>query len=594
MLQTNGIALRETRTLQREVYRRRNMPGIRKIYGGLCMKKRSIALLLTAMLVVSSLAGCGNEPSGTSGDAQDSASDTKQSSQESSSDEQSQEDPGTDAMDKTITVSTQNTEGEEAGWKAVAAAYMEKHPDVNVVIDLKPSEGYSEWAINVFNNNETTSVDIVNINLAAEAASGKAINYADYMDNDSPYSDGIWKEQFEYDMQTVDAGTGSFSALSLQSVKVLWLYNQDIFDEVKVSPPTTWAELIDVCEKLQAAGYQPIAMPGDFDSFYSGTMGWLAQVYADQTTRSSVDIWRSQPGDYTYDPSIDDYYTYDPTDPFNDDTTKVTRNPVRFFAAVKNGDYSANTPGMKTVWSNFAEVFPKYAGDDVMFGTNKNGAKTLFYQSKAAMYVDGGWAIVQFAQDMAKLASGQEITIKEETIEDVVGFTLGTFDMPSMEGEGIEGKARTIEVSNGFLGAVSKSVEHDDLVMDFMMFYSSAEGMSAFMNAAIADGLAPSGPSLVYGVTYPDDVQNAFENLTMIGNCQKSYGNSLARGFCEIQESMRAFYDYSYDFLRGDITVDQFLEKHQANMDEFFEQGMTNSKITLEDLENPANEPTGE
>ena len=299
------------------------------------MKKRSIALLLTAVLVTGSLAGCGSEPDNSSSGANDSTQDTQQSTEESSSEEQSEEDPGTAAGDRTITISTQNTEGEEAGWKAVAEAYMDKHPDVTVVVDLKPSDGYDQWATNVFNNNETTSVDIVNINLAAEAASGKSINYADYMENDSPYSNGPWKEQFEYDMQTVDAGTGSFNALSLQSVKVLWLYNQDIFDEAEVDIPTTWAELIDVCEKIQAKGYQPIAMPGDYDSFYSGTMGWLAQVYADQTTRSTIDIWRSQPGDYTYDPTIDDYYTYDPSDPFNDDTTKVTRNPVRFFAAVK-------------------------------------------------------------------------------------------------------------------------------------------------------------------------------------------------------------------------------------------------------------------
>jgi len=240
-------------------------------YGGLDMKKRTIALLLTAVLVTGSLAGCGSEPANSSSDANDSTQDTQQSTEESSSEEQSEEDPGTAAGDRTITISTQNTEGEEAGWTAVAAAYMEKHPEVNVVVYLKPSEGYDQWATNVFNNNETTSVDIVNINLAAEAASGKAINYADYMENDSPYSGGPWREQFEYDMQTVDAGTGNFSALSLQSVKVLWLYNQDIFDEVGVSIQTTWSELIDVCEKIQAAGYQPIAMPGDYDSFYSGT-----------------------------------------------------------------------------------------------------------------------------------------------------------------------------------------------------------------------------------------------------------------------------------------------------------------------------------
>ena len=552
-------------------------------------RKRIMALLMTAMLFVGCLAGCGDKS--TDGDTtDDTGNETEQNGEENTDEEE-----GTDSGDNTITISVQTGEGVEAGWEAVAAAYNEIHPEVDIVIDLKSSEGYDQWLNNVFANYETTSVDIVNINLAAEAATGKSINYADYIDNDSPYSDGTWKEQFEYDMQVLTAGTGDFNALSLDSVQVMWLYNQDIFDEVGVEPPTTWAELIDVCEKIEAAGYQAIAMPGDYDSFYSGTMGWLAQVYADQTTRSTVEIWRSQEGDYTYDPDIDAYFEYDPTDPYNDDTTYVTRNPVRFYAAVNDGTYSAVTDGMKTVWSSFADVFPQYAGDDVMFGTDNDGAKALFYQGKAAMYVDGGWAIVQFANDMEALASGEEITNSAgEAIEGAKSFTLGTFNMPSMEGAGIEAPARTIEVANGFLGCVSKTQEHNDLVVDFLMFYSSPEGMSAYIDAGLEAGLVPSGPSLVYGVTYPDDVQNAFENLTMIGNCQKSYGNSLARGFGEIAESYRSFYNYSYDYLTGAIDVDNFLQQHQQNIMDNLEQAMSNENISFNDLENPASEPTGE
>lgn len=552
-------------------------------------RKRIMALLMTTMLFVGCLAGCGDKSS--NADTNDNNGDTAQTDNNGDT----TDNESTSSGDNTITISVQTGEGIEAGWKAVAEAYNEIHPEVNIVIDLKSTEGYDQWLNNVFANYETTSVDIVNINLAAEAATGKSINYADYIDNDSPYSDGTWKEQFEYDMQTLAAGTGDFNALSLESVQVMWLYNQDIFNEVGVEPPTTWAELIDVCEKIEAAGYQAIAMPGDYDSFYSGTMGWLAQVYADQTTRSTVELWRSQEGDYTYDPDIDAYFEYDPTDPYNDDTTYVTRNPVRFYKAVNDGTYSAVTDGMKTVWSSFADVFPQYAGDDVMFGTDADGAKALFYQGKAAMMVEGGWAIIQFANDMEALASGEEITNSAgETIEGAKSFTLGTFNMPSMEGAGIEAPARTIEVANGFLGCVSKTQEHNDLVVDFLMFYSSPEGMSAYIDAGLEAGLVPNGPSLVYGVTYPDDVQNAFENLTMIGNCQKSYGNSLARGFGEIAESYRSFYNYSYDYLTGAIDVDNFLQQHQQNIMDNLEQAMSNEHISFNDLENPASEPTGE
>ncbi|MBB6479915.1 extracellular solute-binding protein [Spirochaeta isovalerica] len=41
---------------------------------------------------------------------------------------------------------------------------------------------------------------------------------------------------------------------------VVFWYNKDIFDEVGVSVPKTWTELIETSKKIKAAGYVPIAM----------------------------------------------------------------------------------------------------------------------------------------------------------------------------------------------------------------------------------------------------------------------------------------------------------------------------------------------
>ncbi len=556
-------------------------------------RTRWMAILMTAVLAAGSLAGCGkndgsdgqNVPEADPGVTDSGTAGTEAAPAQNTAPE-----------DNTITVSVQTGEGSQAGWEAVAAAYQDLHPEVEIVIDLKPGDGYDEWLTNVFQTADSTTVDIVNINMAAEAAVGKSINYGDYIDNDSPYSDGTWREQFAYDNQKVAPGTGEFNELSLDSVQVLWLYNQDIFDEVGITEvPETWDELIAVCEKIDAAGYQPIAMPGDYDSFFSGTMGWLAQIYADQTTRSMVEVYRAQEGDYCYDPDIDGTFVFDPTDPFNDNPTKVNRNLVRCYAAIHDGTYSVKTDGMKTVWSNFGKVFPQYAGNDVMFGTNEGGAMSLFYQGKAAMIVTGGWSIIRFANDMEALAQGGEIKDADgEVIEGVTGFELGSFNMPSMEGEGIEAPARTIEVATGFLGCVSKSQEHDDLVVDFLMYYSSADGMSVFLEAALADGYVPQGSSLIYGVEYPEYIANAFDNLDLVGNCQKEYCQTLSRGFAGIPESYRSFYNYCYDYLSGSIDVDQWIELHQKNIDDNFEEGMKSKGLSYSDLENPANEPTGE
>lgn len=565
------------------------------------MKRRMMALVMSGVCTASLLAGCGS--SGTAATTATTAAPEADSSQEAASEAESasteadaastSEDVATGTDDKTITVSCQTGVGQQESWEAVAKAYEEKHPDVKVDVDLKAVEGYDQWVQTAFSTKDPKA-DIVNINLATSMATGKSINYNDYIDNDSPYSDGTWGEQFDMSQQGENS-VGVFDSLNLMSVQVLWLYNKDIFDKVGVEAPKTWDELVDVCKKISDSGYQPIALAGNYDSFYSGQMGWLAQIYADQTTRSMVEKNRAQEGDYDYDPDIDANWKYDPTDPWNDDSDKVTQNPVRAFANVKNGVYRGDTQGMKDVWTKFAEVFPAYAGGDAFFGTDSNGAKTLFYQGKAAMIVDGGWGIVNFMNDMKALEAGEEVEDSNgDAIQNVKKFTLGTFNMPSMEGDSFEAKARTIEVSNGFLGCISKDQAHDDLVVDFLMYYSSQEGQTVAVNALLDAGGTVNGPSLVYGVTYPDEINNAFAECTFIGNCQKNFNNLLARGIGESAETYRDFYQYSYDLLTGGIDIDEWATDHQKNIEDHLVSAMAEKGVGESDLANPQNEPTGE
>jgi ABC-type glycerol-3-phosphate transport system substrate-binding protein len=495
------------------------------------------------------------------------------------------------AANKTITINTWAEVGAEESWKALAEGYRALHPDVNIVIDLKPSEGYGEWLHNIFSTSNPNA-DIVHNNLAGDSAADKSVNFLEYMDQRSPYSNGRWRDQFNFQLQTVDLARQELRTLNVESVQVLWEYNKDIFARVGVQPPNTWNELVAVCEKLQAAGYQPISIAGDFNSFWAMEMGWLAQIYADQTTRSMLNITRARSGDYLYDPDMDGVWSYDPSDPYNDDAWKVNQSPVRFYKAVAEGQYAPDSAGMRTVWENFARVFPRYAGGDAFFGTTD--ALPLFYQGKAAMMVNGAWGLSRFKNDMAKLAAGQAVESNDQAISGVTRFELGTFNMPSMEGPGIEAKARTIEVAMGNLGAIKKDKAHNDLVADFLMYYSSKDGYSRFLSAGLAAGRAVSGPPLVYGVELPPDYQALFANLSFIGNAQKGYGAGLARGIGDVQEALRAFYDYSYNYLSGRTTVDQWLSSHRATTLQYLDQAMVNSKISRNDLRNPQNAPTNQ
>ena len=499
-----------------------------------------------------------------------------------------------------VTISVYSAKGVEEAWNAIGEAYEAKHPGVDVVVDLKPQEGYADWVKAAFASYEETlpEADIVYGNLAGSDRTDKTVNYYDYAFDDSPYSDGDWSEQIAFDMQSVDAVTGKWDCLSVTGVQVLWFYNADIFAKVGVEPPKTWDEFITVCEKLDAAGYQALAVPGDFNSFWASQMGWLAQIYADQTTRSQIEIVRAQEGDYCYDPDVDGVFEYDPTDPHNDDTAFVNNNVVRFWKGfVKDGTIRADSVGYKTVWSNFAKVFPKYAGGENFYGTDTNGAKTLFYQGKAAIWLDGSWFFGDYLNTMKSVAAGEAVTIgSDDAAVELTGlekFTLGTFAMPSMEGEGIEAPARTIEVATGFLSAIKKDVDHDEMVVDFLKFYSSAEGYSIFLNALIEANGVPDGLPLVKGVELEGELAEMFANIEYIGNVQKGYGQALARGVGDNQEALRAWYGYSMDLLDGKITVDEWAEKHQENQLKYAPDVMKAGSVSMADLDNPQNEPTG-
>lgn len=549
-------------------------------------------LLLVAAMIGTLFAGCGNHVQQETEQKQETADSTPV--EDSESDSESEADSDSEAakdFSGTITISAQARAGADEAWKAVAAAYNEYHPNVEIVVDLKPADGYGDWIANTCRS-ENPAVDIAEFD-AGDYLSATMIDLSDYLELDSPYSDGIWADQFDASAIGVSTATNRTEKLSLFSTQVMWMYNQEIFAEVGVEPPTTWDELIAVCEKLDAAGYQPIAIDGDYQSYVGMTMSWLAQIYIDQTTRSLINVYGAKEGDYCYDPDIDGTWTYDPTDPWNDDTNKVTQNIVRVCKALSEGEYRMDTAGAKTVWSNFAKVFPQYAGGEAMFATSQEGSGNAFYQGKAAMIINGGWGIIDYMRIMEEFeASGFYEDASGNKVEGNI-FTLGTFAMPTMEGEGIEAPVRTIEVPTAGLMAMSKDQEHNDMVMDFLMFWSSYEGMTIYLDVLLENGGILDGPSYVYDVEYPEKIASAFENIQYIGNAQKGYGAVFAKGVPLVDESGREFYNDSYEYFMGNITIDEFLARNQTNLETYLPMLMQGLNISEEDIKNPANAPAG-
>lgn len=482
-----------------------------------------------------------------------------------------------------VVVSVPAGTGTQEAWEAVAAKYMEYNPGVEVVVDLKPSDTYQEWGKALFasENMEEVEPDILVVNTIGSDRNGKVINFFDYIYDESPYSGLEWGEQFELDQQPVDWVNGTLDNLCMYAVQVLWFYNIDIFEEVGVEVPKTWSELVDVCEKLDAAGYQPLAVPGDYESFYSMQLGWMCRSYADAYFRNFINDYRAQPGDYMYDEEIDGVWEYDPSDPFNDKSGKVHGNSLRLYAAMRDGEVRFDSDELKEMHSLFMQVFPKYAGGENFWGTGPSDVDTLFFQQKAAMLLEGSWFFTDYLNTMDELEEDSGLTY----------FNVGTFTYPNVESDLIDAPLRTIEVSNGFVGAVKKNAEHDALVVDFLQFWTSAEGFGLYYQT-VTDNGGSLGLPLVYGVEVADErLANMFDGINYIGN--EGWGASIARGLGDNQEATRAWYTYTEQLYNGEITLDEWGELNQENQMTYFPTVLEASGITMEDLDNPQNPPTG-
>ncbi|MBQ3918545.1 MAG: extracellular solute-binding protein [Oscillospiraceae bacterium] len=88
-----------------------------------------------------------------------------------------------------------------------------------------------------------------------------------------------WKETFTSDavfsQQTYD---GKIYAVPLNTAAACCFYNTEMFDAAGAKVPTNWDEMIDACEKLQAAGYTPITISAGTAWCLSMVAGYLCEA----------------------------------------------------------------------------------------------------------------------------------------------------------------------------------------------------------------------------------------------------------------------------------------------------------------------------
>ena len=302
------------------------------------MKRKLLATLLSVAMATTLLAGCG------------SGSTEAPAAADSSSE----------------TTDTASTEAPAADGEVPEITWM-FWDDLNATEDLI-SKGYAD-VIDRFNTEYagqyhvtpiTTNLEEYYPKLNALVASGDVPdvfivspgpNLTDYVEPgvaaplDSYLADG-WKDTFTSDavfsQQTYD---GQIYAVPLNIAAACCFYNTEMFEAAGAKVPTNWSEMLDACEKLQAAGYTPITIS-------AGTAWCLSMVAGYLCESKGVDLAAIADGSDTWE----------------------------------NGKLEAAATDLVEL----SKYFQKTAAGD----TN-DVATANFYNEEAAILIQGSWAIGQ-------------------------------------------------------------------------------------------------------------------------------------------------------------------------------------------------------
>jgi ABC-type glycerol-3-phosphate transport system substrate-binding protein len=464
--------------------------------------------------------------------------------------------------------------------RALAAAYRQQQPKVRVVWetrDFADSAAYSRWLDDQLVGSRIRP-DIVSGDLAPNF--GGFVDFEQYRAQVNPYTGRPWQDDYHFGLyRTLDA-RGERPTLATEGAQAFWYYNRDVFADVGVEPPTTWSELVEVCRKLRAARHVPVATR--FDTL---APGWLATAYFDQFHDSWVDVVRAKPGDWNWNPELDDAFEYRPDNPLLHST--YTYSPQRFYRALHDRTLRFDTPAMVELFAQLARVFPRYTLEDF---TVRTDAYAPFLTGATAMMVEGSWCIPQLQADLAELTPERLAELRVEA-SSVRPFEWDVFTFPTMEGPLVQSAVRNPEGTTGTtIAVVDKNPVQTELVMDFVMFWLSRPGFSAYMQGEIdAEEATPKGPPMVKGVEYPEELKSTFGRVRQRGVVAPAYGSFWVSGAGgSTGEAMKSLF---VSALQRELNAQEYVTRLQRYVQTNFAAILNAAHLTSDDIANPARRP---
>ena len=217
------------------------------------MKKRFLAAVLSATMVIGLLAGCAT--SGTGG------------SSESGSDE---------GGDGRITLSFLNKYPEEPYAKYfedAVAEFEEKNPDINIEMENVSDEAIKDKLTVIASGGDMPDIYMswTGERVKRFARGGKALDLTPYLEEDTEWADSFLPAFLNN--STID---GSTYAIPYRSGVMYMMYNKEVFDKNKYEIPENWEDFLALCEKIKNdTDVTPIAFGNSAPWYASWWIGML-------------------------------------------------------------------------------------------------------------------------------------------------------------------------------------------------------------------------------------------------------------------------------------------------------------------------------
>lgn len=455
------------------------------------------------------------------------------------------DDPTPEGKSATITVYTTVNIIEHRALEAVADAYMdlqyEQGNDITVIIsnDTDPVS-----YISTVRNMITAGVEeptIITTSVAPEYyGTDTYVELGGYLEDPNPYIEGntAWKDALDPDAYRTEVvgATSTIPGISYSSNYATVFYNkQAMLDVIGADDPVvgedgtldnsliTWSWMMEALEKARNSGLNfnyPLGLSTSTQSCGEDAFPMLNQIinmYLDQYFRDFTEDVHSQEGDFSYVPSVDADWVYDPDNAALDAVGSYTYNinkVVDYY--FNNADYGPLSERYSEVMENIYD-FTRYADPQASYNDvfSRFNETTLVHEDKTSasytdmklFYVEALGYVRTYRDAFKRTASNGSVVYPDA---ETITSELGWFIMPAMESEleGVADNVRAFGGPNEHMGVVNTgSTELNEYAIDFLQYLFSPAGQAAIYSTYVGENNAPIVMrQLVRGVEIPEAI----------------------------------------------------------------------------------------